>query len=265
MTKLDADGSALAYSTYLGGDGQRLRPARIAVDGAGSAYVTGYTAPRTSPTTPGAFDTTHNGGFDDAFVTKLNADGLGARLLDLPRRGGMRLGHGIAVDGAGQRLRHRLHRSTDFPDHRGRVRHQLQRQLRRLRDEAERRRLGARLLDLPGRERLRRRRAAIAVDGAGSAYVTGYTVRPTSRPPPGAFDTSSQRRRRRLRDEAQRRRLGARLLDLPGRDGRLTTRQRDRGRRRGQRLRHRLHRLGELPHHAGAFDTSYNGGRSTPS
>ena len=60
VTKLDATGAALAYSTYLGGsdsDGGY----GIAVDGAGSAYVTGHTtsaglpddarAPSTRPTT----------------------------------------------------------------------------------------------------------------------------------------------------------------------------------------------------------------------
>jgi hypothetical protein len=46
----------------------------IAVDGIGRAYVTGYTYSADYPTTPGAFDTSHNSG-TDAFVTKLNAVG----------------------------------------------------------------------------------------------------------------------------------------------------------------------------------------------
>ena len=57
MTKLNASGAALAYSTYLGGsdvDGG----CGIAVDGAGSAYVTGSTGSADFPTTAGAFDTT---------------------------------------------------------------------------------------------------------------------------------------------------------------------------------------------------------------
>ena len=57
VTKLDASGAALGYSTYLGGSGDDLG-AGIAVDGAGSAYVTGGTGSSDFPTTAGAFDTT---------------------------------------------------------------------------------------------------------------------------------------------------------------------------------------------------------------
>jgi hypothetical protein len=41
------------------------------VDGEGRAYVTGRSSSTDYPTTPGAFDRTFNGGFQDAFVTKL--------------------------------------------------------------------------------------------------------------------------------------------------------------------------------------------------
>ena len=57
MTKLDASGAALVYSTYLGGSGGDYGSG-IALDGAGSAYVTGYTISSDFPTTAGAFDTT---------------------------------------------------------------------------------------------------------------------------------------------------------------------------------------------------------------
>ena len=48
----------------------------IAVDGAGSAYVTGETGSTDFPTTAGAAQTTF-AGESDAFVTKLNATGSG--------------------------------------------------------------------------------------------------------------------------------------------------------------------------------------------
>ena len=61
MTKLNAAGSALVYSTYLGGSADDIGSG-IAVDGAGSAYVTGDTDSTDFPTTAGAFDTSYNGG-----------------------------------------------------------------------------------------------------------------------------------------------------------------------------------------------------------
>jgi len=70
VTKLNTSGSALAYSTFLGGtdfDGA----SDIAVDGSGSAYVTGQTFSADYPTTPDAFDTTYDGTSSDVFVTKL--------------------------------------------------------------------------------------------------------------------------------------------------------------------------------------------------
>jgi hypothetical protein len=73
VTKLNASGSELVYSTFLGGtssDGG----SGIAVDGEDRAYVTGATQSADYPTTPGAFDTTFHGTFngnEDAFVTKL--------------------------------------------------------------------------------------------------------------------------------------------------------------------------------------------------
>jgi hypothetical protein len=69
VTKLNATGSALIYSTFLGGTGAE-QSGDIAVDTRGRAYVTGLTESADFPTTPGAFDTTFNG-FEDAFVTKL--------------------------------------------------------------------------------------------------------------------------------------------------------------------------------------------------
>ena len=61
MVKLNPTGSGLAYATFLGGGGYD-NGYGIAVDGAGSAYVTGYTQSSDFPTTPGAFDRSYNGG-----------------------------------------------------------------------------------------------------------------------------------------------------------------------------------------------------------
>src|SRR5262249_8157224 len=70
-TKLDATGSTLLYSTYLGGRGADQGQG-IAVDASGNAYVTGFTYSTDFPTTEGAFQTTLGGnGVTNAFVTKL--------------------------------------------------------------------------------------------------------------------------------------------------------------------------------------------------
>ena len=61
VTELNPAGTALVYSTYLGGGEDS--GAAIAVDAAGSAYVTGSTGSRDFPTTAGAFQTTLGGGY----------------------------------------------------------------------------------------------------------------------------------------------------------------------------------------------------------
>ena len=72
VTKLNPTGSALVYSTYLGGDGGESGTS-IAVDSSGNAYVTGSTFSTDFPTASPIQATI--GGNDDAFVTKLNAAG----------------------------------------------------------------------------------------------------------------------------------------------------------------------------------------------
>jgi hypothetical protein len=71
VSKLAPDGSALLYSTYLGGDstfGEQVFA--IAVDGAGNAVVTGVTDGGTFPITPNAIQPTKNGQ-RVAFVAKI--------------------------------------------------------------------------------------------------------------------------------------------------------------------------------------------------
>jgi hypothetical protein len=73
VTKLNAAGNGLLYSTYLGGSGDDVGY-RIALDNSGNAYVTGDTTSTNFPTTAGAFQTTYAGNAD-AFVAKLNTTG----------------------------------------------------------------------------------------------------------------------------------------------------------------------------------------------
>jgi beta-propeller repeat-containing protein len=100
VAKINATGSGLVYSTYLGGNGDELNDflAGIAVDAAGNAYVAGSTRSTDFPTTAGAFQSVHSGAFDNAFVTKL--DPAGSTLVYSTFLGES-LGHGIAVDANG--------------------------------------------------------------------------------------------------------------------------------------------------------------------
>jgi hypothetical protein len=105
-TKVSPGGSALAYSTYLGGGSNDLAIA-VALDSLDQAYVTGATKNKTFPVTAGVFQPTCgtdgncNGGLYDAFVSVINAGGtafvystfLGGEAADE--------GFGIAVDLAG--------------------------------------------------------------------------------------------------------------------------------------------------------------------
>jgi hypothetical protein len=70
VSKFNSTGTALIYSTYLGGSALD-EGFGIAVDSGGSAYVTGVTLSNNFPTTTGP----GFGGLQNGFVTKLNADG----------------------------------------------------------------------------------------------------------------------------------------------------------------------------------------------
>jgi hypothetical protein len=136
VSKLNAAGTALVYSTYLGGG---LTPSQtsamtqgfgIAVDSAGNAYVSGSTSagsnstnpPDNFPTTPGAFQMSYGSGSQKAFVAKFSATGglvystyLGGSGADGPTLNYLAAGNVIAVDGAGNAYVAGPTTSTDFP------------------------------------------------------------------------------------------------------------------------------------------------------
>ena len=70
MAKLNTTGTALLYSTYVGGSSAEQGNG-IAVDASGNAYVTGYTNSSDFPTTRRAFQPAYAGGTSDAFVAKI--------------------------------------------------------------------------------------------------------------------------------------------------------------------------------------------------
>ena len=75
VSKLNAAGNTLIYSTYFGGSGLDICD-MIAVNSTGNAYITGETTSQDFPITSSAFQT-HFKGTKDAFVTELTAAGNG--------------------------------------------------------------------------------------------------------------------------------------------------------------------------------------------
>jgi hypothetical protein len=75
VTKLNSTGTALIYSTYIGGSDYD-EVYGIAIDDSGNAYITGETNSTDYDITPGAFQTTYAGN-GDVFVTKINSTGTG--------------------------------------------------------------------------------------------------------------------------------------------------------------------------------------------
>ena len=100
VTKVDATGSALVFSTLIAGTGEQGADGAVAVDGTGNVFLTGGldAASADFPATPGAYDATPNG-VVEPFVMKLDAGGALAYATALGGNGGV--GADIAVDGDG--------------------------------------------------------------------------------------------------------------------------------------------------------------------
>ena len=194
MTKLNPAGSALVYSTFLGGFDTDSGTA-IAVDTFGSAYVTGFTGSINFPTTVSAFDTTHNavGEFVtfDAFVTKLNLSGSALDYSTFLGSTGPEIAEGIAVDTSGSAYVTGSTSSPNFPTTVGAF------------DTTANIVVGSDVFVtkfnpsgsalvystfLGGTELDQGN--DIAVDSTGSAYVTGFTLSPNFPTTADAFDTT---------------------------------------------------------------------------
>jgi hypothetical protein len=118
VSKLSPDGTSLVYSTFLGGSTYE-NGAAVAVDGAGSAYLTGYTGSADFPVV-GSLQP-YAGGGGDVFVSKLTPDG--SDLVYSTFIGGTNptdmnswdLGEAIAVNQLGQAHVTGRTGSSDFP------------------------------------------------------------------------------------------------------------------------------------------------------
>jgi hypothetical protein len=118
VAKINAAGSALAFSTYLGGSGgtvgQPEMGSAIALDGAGDIYVAGTTSSANFPIA-NAFQSSNRGGPMDGFVTKFNPSG--SALLYSTYLGGSNADYvtSLATDTAGDAYVAGYTISADFP------------------------------------------------------------------------------------------------------------------------------------------------------
>ena len=186
VAKIGPDGGTLEYSTYLGGSMQDAAFA-IAVDAGGSAYLTGFAGSTDFPTSPGAlrrqsaagcsppsadYEATYSPG--SAFAAKLSPDG--ATLLYSAIAGGScgEQGQGIAVDSAGNAYVAGTTLSTDFPVTGGSLQSTTESGvstgfLMKLSPQGAL--LSSTLIGGPFGSTAN----AVALDGSGSAYLTGCT------------------------------------------------------------------------------------------
>jgi hypothetical protein len=118
ITKIDASGSALVYSTYLGGPANLAASAgsAIAVDSSGNAYVTGSTSSGNFPLV-NAIQSSYGGGLDygDAFAAEIDASGSALVYSTYLGGAGDDYGTGIAVDSSGNTYVAGTTASSNFP------------------------------------------------------------------------------------------------------------------------------------------------------
>ena len=201
VSKLNAVGSALVYSTALGPGCCGTAGTGIAVDALGNAYVTGTTGTVGGfPTTAGAFQTTFGGFPNDAFVTEFNADGSALIYSTYLGGGGDDEGAGIALDASGNAYVTGFTNSSNFPTTPG----AFQTSLATAFGKAFVTKLnaagsaplystylgGSYAEDLDLGPLTNTVVGDIAVDGLGSAYVTGLTLSSDFPTTPGAFQSS---------------------------------------------------------------------------
>lgn len=169
--RLNANGSTLAWSTYLGG-AQSDEVRGLAIDGVGAVYVTGRTDSTDFVNTNRENLPPRGGG--DAFVTKLNATGSAVEYSLLLGGFALDLGNGIAVDAAGAAYVVGESRSDNFPTTEGAL--QVARRggsdafLAKVRPNGS----GLVYCTYFGGE-AQEMGMAVAVDTLGNAYITGQT------------------------------------------------------------------------------------------
>ncbi len=121
VSKLNPTGTALVYSTYLGGSSATNSPIGdffytnpVVVDTSGNAYVAAFTSSTDFPVTSAAYQRTNKGGFN-ATLSKINPTGTALIYSTYLGGGGDTYSQGLAIDTAGNAYLAGFTSSTNFP------------------------------------------------------------------------------------------------------------------------------------------------------
>jgi uncharacterized protein (TIGR03437 family) len=196
VTKLNPAGTALVYSTYLGGSGSSQRgdsASGLAVDGSGNAYITGAAGSTDFPATQGALqETNHSAAGNNAFVTKLNPAGSALVYSTYLGGSGSDAASGVAVDGSGNAYIAGAASSTDFPVTQGALQTTNRNAAGGNAFVTELNRAGSALvystyLGGSGGDAA----SGVAVDGSGNVYIAGEAGSTDFPVTPGAFQATN--------------------------------------------------------------------------
>jgi len=114
VTCLEADGSALVWSTLLGGAGSEWDVSGLQLDPLGRATIVGSTRSGDFPTTAGAYDE-DLGGAQDAFIARLTVGGTALDFATLLGGAGLDSAEDVALDASGRPVIVGRTYSPDFP------------------------------------------------------------------------------------------------------------------------------------------------------
>ncbi len=173
VTKLNASGTGVVYSTYLGGSSID-QAIGVAVDGSGDAYVTGLTTSSDFPVTSGAISGSYSGNAS-AFITELNPSGQGPVFSTYLGGNGATVGNAITVDGSGNVYVAGNTGATNFPTTSGVVQSALVGTSAGFVISLKPSGAGVNFATVIGGSGSNNIATGIAVDGSGNIYVAGET------------------------------------------------------------------------------------------
>lgn len=176
IVKLSAAGDAVLQATYLGGSGDEVGIAGIAVNDAGEVYLGGTSQSSDFPTTPGAYRTTRvsENGTADVVLAKLNAAGNALLYSTYVGSSGDETLYGFAVDAAGNAYIAGTTPSSatlPFPVTPGAFQDSGSQFITKLAADGSALLWSTRFGFVIGPTQIQ----ALAIDAAGSVYVTGVT------------------------------------------------------------------------------------------